>query len=367
MEIDQFNEGAAITAHSFSGDRSSLAISPNTSEVQIYTQVGGDFQLSSTLKEHDKAVTSIDWAPSSNRILTCSQDRNAYVWNLGPSNTWVPTLVLLRLNRSATFARWSPNEQKFAVASGSRLVAVCQFDDENNWWVAKHLKKPIRSTVLCLDWHPNSVLLATGGTDGKARVFSAYLKGADQKPPPTNWGDKLPFNQLCGEFSSPSGGWVHDVAFSPSGETFAFASHECTISVVYSLGGNQSVHHVVNLPSLPAVSLIFSSEVQIIAAGHDCQLFILSGSHDGWSVTKSLSGMSTAKNTVATGRLNSEAFNLFKASDSRGIQGGGIAAGMDTLHQNTITSVRGFEGDGSGGWTKVSTSGNDGRVVVWGF
>lgn len=136
--------------------------------------------------QHDKLVTSIDWAPETNRIVTCSHDRNAYVWNLtsDPSTgreTWQPTLVLLRLTRSATFARWSPNEEKFAVASGARTIAVCQFDEESNWWVAKHIKKPLRTTVLGLDWHPNSVLLAAGGADGVARVFSAYIKGVDSK------------------------------------------------------------------------------------------------------------------------------------------------------------------------------------------
>jgi hypothetical protein len=33
--------------------------------------------------------------------------------------------------------------------------------------VSKHLKKPIRSTILSIDWHPNNVLLAAGGADSK--------------------------------------------------------------------------------------------------------------------------------------------------------------------------------------------------------
>lgn len=75
--------------------------------------------------QHDKLITSIDWAPNSNRIVTASQDRNAYVWTptTDPAtgrSTWKPTLVLLRINRAATFVRWSPLEDKFAVASGAR-------------------------------------------------------------------------------------------------------------------------------------------------------------------------------------------------------------------------------------------------------
>lgn len=36
---------------------------------------------------------------------------------------WKPTLVLLRINRAATYVKWSPKEDKFAVASGARWVS----------------------------------------------------------------------------------------------------------------------------------------------------------------------------------------------------------------------------------------------------
>jgi actin related protein 2/3 complex subunit 1A/1B len=152
--------------------------------------------------QHDKLITSIDWAPNTNRIVTASQDRNAYVWQEAIDPTtgkliWKPTLVVLRINRAATFVRWSPKEDKFAVASGARYgdfrsnmpyivnvcraICVCSFDAESNWWVSKQLKKPIRSTVLSIDWHPNNVLLAAGSADMKARVFSAYIKEVDER------------------------------------------------------------------------------------------------------------------------------------------------------------------------------------------
>ncbi len=60
-------------------------------------------------------------------------------------------------------------------------IAICSFDPEGDWWVSRLLKKPIRSTVLSLDWHPNNVLLAAGSADMKARVFSAYIKDVDKK------------------------------------------------------------------------------------------------------------------------------------------------------------------------------------------
>ena len=42
------------------------------------------------------------------RLVTCSADRNAYVWTQSDDGKWKPTLVLLRINRAATCVRWSP-------------------------------------------------------------------------------------------------------------------------------------------------------------------------------------------------------------------------------------------------------------------
>lgn len=74
----------------------------------------------------------IDWAPKSDRIVTCGADRNAYVWSQ-KEGVWKPTLVILRINRAATFVKWSPLENKFAVGSGARLISVCYFESENDW------------------------------------------------------------------------------------------------------------------------------------------------------------------------------------------------------------------------------------------
>lgn len=78
----------------------------------------------------------IDWAPQSNRIVTCASDRNAYVWTL-KDGVWKPTLVLVRINRAATCVKWSPLENKFALGSGARLISVCYFEEENDWLVAQ--------------------------------------------------------------------------------------------------------------------------------------------------------------------------------------------------------------------------------------
>ncbi|KZV96178.1 WD40 repeat-like protein [Exidia glandulosa HHB12029] len=382
-----------LTAHAFNADRSKLITSLNTNEAQIYGRQGNEWKPEVTLSEHDKLITSIDWAPNSNRIVTASQDRNAYVWSqttgADGNSVWKPTLVLLRINRAATYVRWSPKEDKFAVASGARAIAVCSFDADNDWWVSRLLKKPIRSTVLSVDWHPNNVLLAAGTADMKARVFSAYIKDVDSRPSPSVWGEKLPFNTICGEYASPAGGWVHSVAFSPSGDVLAFASHDSTISIVYP--GGPAVITVRN-STLPYVSLTWTSEDALVAAGHDCQPVLFSGSAEGWKAIGSLddakSGapltpVSTGSSSggrfasAGVGRLGTnEAFARFRNADTLGkssatpgspVSGGDSSGDTElmTVHQNTITSVRPYEISANGNVAKVSTSGVDGKLVIW--
>ncbi|KAI0664716.1 actin-like protein ARPC3 [Cubamyces menziesii] len=383
-EVFSLSQQTPVTCHAFNADRTQVAVSLNSNEVLIYAREGNDWRVIDTLTEHDKPVTSIDWAPRSNRIVTSAQDRNAYVWQQSPDPqtghmVWKPTLVLLRINRAATYVRWSPNEDKFAVASGARAIAICSFDPEGDWWVSRLLKKPIRSTVLSVDWHPNNVLLAAGSADMKARVFSAYIKDVDKKPAPSVWGEKLPFNTICGEYASPSGGWVHGVAFSPSGDVLAFASHDSSVTIVYP--GGPAVY-TIKMSILPLVTLTWTTEESVIAAGHDCQPLVFSGNQGGWELVGSLDDPQSNKSSGGArsgfagaspvGRLNSAAFNTFRNAAERGISnvpGSPTASSsteseLFTVHQNTITSVRPYDGV-PGNITRVSTSGVDGKLVVW--
>jgi actin related protein 2/3 complex subunit 1A/1B len=271
------------------------------------------------------------------------------VWEPSPTG-YKPTLVLLRINRAATFVRWSPNETKFAVGSGARVIAICYFEEENDWWVSKHIKKPIRSTITTVAWHPNSVLLAAGSTDAHARVFSAFIKDEDQRPAPGVWGGRLPFNTVCGEYLNNSAGWIHAVSFSPSGDALAFAAHDSSITVVYPDGENQPPRAVVSVSTqlLPFMSLIWNGEAEIIAAGYDCEAYRFQGNASGWQLTGSLESKA-----AGGGAAHEEsAFNMFKQMDLKGKTKDDTQ--LKTVHQNTITTIRVYEGS-DGGVRKFSS------------
>ena len=99
--------------------------------------------------QHDLLVSAIDWNPINNKIVTCSHDRNAFVWTYEPQSTlpplvpggpsvvqpatWRPALVILRIDRAGLDVKWSLDGLRFAVTSGAKCVPVCSYEPANDW------------------------------------------------------------------------------------------------------------------------------------------------------------------------------------------------------------------------------------------
>uniref|UniRef100_A0A914ULA8 Arp2/3 complex 41 kDa subunit n=1 Tax=Plectus sambesii TaxID=2011161 RepID=A0A914ULA8_9BILA len=376
--VQHWNLGVGpISCHAWNKDRTQLAVSPSNNEIHVFEWSGGQWKRKHVLTEHDLPVTGIDWAPNTNRIVSCSQDKNAFVWTADGAN-WKPELVLVRINRGATSVKWSPLENKFAVGSAAKLVSVCYYEKENDWWVSKQIKKPIRSTVTCIDWHPNNVLLApirstvtcidwhpnnvllaVGACDFKTRVFSAYVKEVDEKPAPNPWGTKMPFGAVMAEYSNGGGGWVHAVRFSPSGCRLGWVGHDSSISVVDANDSDKETITTIKEWYLPFTSLEWATENSVVAAGHDCcpMLFTFEGTNKLKFVSK-LDVPSEQK----SGNVSS-AFERFKTID-RYAASEAVDVNLKTLHQNTVTQICAHTGS-KGSVAKFSTSGIDGLLVLW--
>lgn len=352
---------APIQCHAWSPDRQALALSHNSNLVQVYSKARSGWEESGLLDQHDLRVSGLDWAPRSNRIVTCSADRNAYVWVQGPDKKWKYTLVLLRINRAATCVRWSPQENKFAVGSGARIVSVCYFDKENDWWVAKHIRKPLRSTITCLDWHPNNILLATGSTDFKARVFSTYIKEIEEKPSATEWGVKMPFANMMAEFSnSPTGGggWIHSVCFSSDGKRLAWVGHDSSIAVADAANGMSLVKLKTSL--LPFLSVLWLAPSRLLAAGHDCVPVIF---HLEASGELRQGPMLEERKEAEAPSSAFCAMKMFQNKDRVGQEL--VDTALNTTHQNQICELRVVSSAAGGQVEQVSSCAGDGNIVIW--
>lgn len=345
-----------ISGHAFNADMSKVIICDTTNIATIYQQdVKGIYIKETELTKHADRVKSVDWAPNSNRIATCAGDRNAYIWNLNAeTKEWEPSLVLLRIERAATYIRWSPKEDRFAVGSGARLLSICYYDEEHDWWVSKHIKKPIRSTILCCDWHPNNYIIAIGSCDFKCRVFSSALKELEDKPEVSGWMSKLSkFGTLLAEFDT-SEGWVHGVKFSPSGDKLAWVSHDSSVNVV-DMNSQEKVFRCLT-KSLPLTTAIWLNETSVVCGGHDNYplLYNIEGDKLAHGVRLDINEKKAGAGMSAMAR--------FKKLDDLGTDDKGTT--VTTTHLNAISELRVTKSD-EGKVKQFSSAGMDGKIVFW--
>jgi actin related protein 2/3 complex, subunit 1A/1B len=368
-----------IACQSFNWDRSMCAVCPNTNEAIVYMNCKepdmGKWEEVYRLSEHTMKISAIDWSPVSNKIVTCSHDRNAFVWTYDDETSkWKQSLVILRINRAATWCKWSPDGAKFATASGSKAVPVCHFEQENDWWISKMIKKH-KSTVLCVEWNPNSQIIATGGTDFKCRVFSAYISRVDTPDMEGVFGDLTDtFGELLAEFETH--GWVTAISWSPKGDRLAFACHDSTVSIVYFFGGDagqqeQPVVQTIKLKGLPLTTILFCNQDKVVGGGHDMAPLVFAPNGEGfWSLAKNLDESSKGKKKVVEKKESSfsAARNMFgakgKAKGRKRASTSGGSTDCNTQHKGAIVDMNPLSTPGEE-VTKVAMSSVDGRMIFW--
>lgn len=217
--------------------------------------------------------------------------------------------------------------------------------------MSKHLKQNLQSTVLSIDWHPGNALLAAGSADSTVRVYSAYIKGLEDRPQPGVWGDRLPFNALLAEEKSL--GWVHGVAFAPSGDALGYASHDGSVHILYPT--NPPTVRSVTTEFLPFTTLTFLGDNSLVAGGFSCTPVLFTGNQaNGWVLSRNMD--KTSKKEPVE-QQESSAINMFRALDYKGRNDSSTA--LPTVHQNSITQIR------QGPSPEFTTSGIDGRIVRW--
>lgn len=338
-----------ISCHAWGPGGRELAYSPNNNELRIVDS-SSVTKEKFRLTDHDMTIAAIDWHPDSNFIVTCSHDRNAFVWNFDEGERmWKPSLVILRIERAALCVQWSPDGQKFAVGSSAKCVPVCYYEKDNNWWVSKMIKKH-KSSVLSIAWHPNSQILATGSSDFKARVFSAFVQGVDAGQSAT------PFGEVHAEYSSS--GWVHAVAYSPDGKCLAFCGHDSSIHFV---GEDGKAEQTIKFSFLPLTQLVFRSNSTCVGAGHDMNPAVFRKSNDSWGFEEFADKKKQeddAKNKAKTNDVKAR-MAMWQNKDKTGQATTNNE--MEWLkHQGPVTCLKLKPDD-----NKLSTTSPDGKLVLW--
>ncbi|KAF7833547.1 actin-related protein 2/3 complex subunit 1B-like [Senna tora] len=348
-----------------------VAFCPNNNEVHIYKLSEDKWEKVHVLQKHDQVICGIDWSSRSNRIVTASHDRNSYVWNLEGSE-WVPTLVILRLNRAALCVQWSPKENKFAVGSGAKTVCICYYEQENNChhslvkFIYKLIRKKHDSSVTSVSWHPNNILLATTSTDGKCRVFSTFIKGVDAKDSKAGSSSDTKFGELIIQLDL-SLSWAFGVKWSPSGNTLAYVGHNSMIYFVDDVGPSPLAQNVA-FRDLPLRDVLFVSERMVVGVGFDCSPMLFAADDRGiWSFIRYLGERKAVSSGSKYGSQFSEAFGKFYGQSKHGLNNDAVESSKmrGGVHENCINCIMPLGERGTSLIRRFSTSGLDGRVVIW--
>ncbi|KAI0977928.1 hypothetical protein GJ496_010222 [Pomphorhynchus laevis] len=286
--------------------------------------------LCSELIEHHSRITGIDWNKQNDNILvSCGSDLNVYVWVCNEDECWKPTFVLIHINRAATCVKWSPNGKRFAVGSAARTISICNYEQCDDIWVSRKVKRAGKGTITCLDWHPDNKIIVVGCVDGKLRIF-----GVSEHSTHGKFGEQL--------LEINSSAWLCAVKFSTelSDHSFllAYSAHNSSVGIIRLRQENGmwafSSHKQEKYCCLPFTSLDFAlindKITSIIAAGYDCRFASID--HE----TCFMEWLSKENETSIE---------------------------VERKHKNCITKLRTF--NDKNGECMLSSSGLDGNIYIW--
>ena len=353
-----------ITTLSLSPDCTQVALSPSSNIILIMDVNQG--QLSGakhTLREHSQLITGIDWGKRSNRILSCSQDRTAFIWtstrdNNAGNEQWYPTHVLLDsiVKRGLTCCTWNSTEDRAIIGSAANNIAIGKDDKANPFWVCLVIQ-PHDTSVTTVVTHPtHPKLFASASIDGTVHIL------------------KITRNSPVISTLKVSA-WVLNAAWSPCGRILAFSTQSSDIYVCYSASTDTDIEVYLSslLPyriahtGLPLRALCFLNKHILIAGGYDNYPVAIStmtyeeiksgeaeNTGNDWKVVGYFDEQSTKKKILSATELARHKF----VNESLFGQSANIAR-VNTRHLNAITTILPTFSN------SFLTSGLDGKIEHW--
>ncbi|KAJ0113241.1 hypothetical protein Patl1_02648 [Pistacia atlantica] len=211
------------------------------------------------------------------------------------------------------------------------------------------------------------ILLATTSTDGKCRVFSTFIKGVDTRDSKAGSSSETKFGEQIVQLDLTFS-WAFGVKWSPSGNTLAYVGHNSMIYFVDDVGPSPLAQNVA-FRDLPLRDVLFVSERMVIGVGFDCNPMVFAADETGiWSFIKFLGERKTSSSGPKYGSQFSEAFGKLYGQSKYGVSNDAIEPSRTRgggVHENCINCIVPLREGGVSRTTRFSTSGLDGKIVVW--
>lgn len=112
--------------------------------------------------------------------------------------------------------------------------------------------------------------------------------------------------------------------------------------------------------------VLFVSDRMVVGVGFDCNPMVFAADDRGiWSFVRFLGENKTATSSSKYGSQFSEAFGKLYGQSKHGVNNDGIDHSKGRVHENCITCIVPLKKVGDSIITRFSTSGLDGKVVIW--
>jgi len=348
-------EGINVLA--FNNDFTQCALSKKDSTIYIY-QIKDllniqTWELIHKLQSHTLYISSLDWNPKTNKILSCSHDKTAYVWTY-KENKWESSNVVASTKLGYLTCCWNKIGNKFALGTSSNMLLIGYYDEEAKWWTCKPIKKLHKSSVTTVKIDCNSLFVLSGSTDMKVYITSCYMNFDNKHL--NNESKQLirDFGTVVYKFKMDS--WVNSVNWSNDGN-YAFASGQNSNIVVIDYKNDKTF--LIKHKFSPINMIIPIENKGFYAVGFDRNIFLYELQENNWNlkekitkidenVQKESSSNNQIKDTIKKIFENPKKENLIKMESN------------SHLHPSLISSLNIKD-------KKIITSDVSGFIKFWNF
>ena len=219
-----------ISAFCFNKDYSKCALSQKDNKIYIYKTPDifktSTWELEHTLDFHVLYVSCIDWNHKTNKILSCSFDKTAFVWEF-VNNKWVPSniVIISILKLGFLTCSWNENGDRLCLGTSGSQLHIGFFDPSAMWWKcieSKESKKSLhKSSVTSAKISPNNTYCLSGSTDLRVIITNVTI---ENYKPIKDFGKEIINHKV--------NAWVNSVCWTKDGKYALSANQNATVTVI---------------------------------------------------------------------------------------------------------------------------------------